>query len=130
MVVWEKQDGKYVCVREIYNEDEAPAPVETKSIHLFDLPDGITEAEFSATLQKLNEVVAELGYPGFGYHFYKTESPDTEEYRYYFEGTWPSEEAYAEIHEAPAFTAAGQELSLLYQKIRETELYRRVTLVK
>lgn len=130
MVVWEKQGDKYLCVREIYNEDAPPAPAATRSIHLFDMPAGVTEAEWSAALAEMNEVTAELGYPGAGYYMYKTDNADTKNYRYYFEGVWPSAEAYAKIHEAPAWIAASEKFNPMYDKIKAVEIYRRMNRVR
>jgi len=130
MVVWEKQGGKYLCVREIYNGDTPPAPAATRSIHLFDMPEGVTEAEWSAALKEMNGVVAELGYPGAGYYMYKTESADTKDYRYFFEGIWPSEEAYKKIHEDPTWIAASEKFNPMYEKIRAVEIYRRMNRVQ
>jgi quinol monooxygenase YgiN len=61
---------------------------------------------------------------------YKTEDAETKDYRYYFEGVWPSAEAYTKIHEAPAFTAASEKLGSLYDKIKAQEIYRRVSRVQ
>ena len=130
MVVWEKQGGKYLCVREIFNGDAPPAPTATRSIHLFDMPAGVTEAEWSAALKGMNSAIAELGYPGAGYYMYKTESADAKNYRYYFEGVWPSAEAYAKIHEDPTWKAAAEKFDPLYDKIKAVEIYRRMNRVE
>jgi quinol monooxygenase YgiN len=129
-VVWEKQGEKYLCVREIYNGDAPSAPAATRSIHLFDLPEGVTEAAWSAALQEMNDVAAGLGYPGAGYYLYKTESADVKNYRYYFEGVWPSEEVYLKIHEDPTWKAASEKLDPMYAKIKAVEIYRRMNRVK
>jgi uncharacterized protein (TIGR02246 family) len=130
MVVWKRQGDQYLCVREIYNGDAPAAPAATRSIHLFDMPEGVTEAEWSAALAEMNGVAAELGYPGAGYYMYKTENADTKDYRYYFEGVWPSEEAYKKIHEAPAWIAASEKFNPMYDKIRAVEIYRRMNRVE
>lgn len=130
MVVWEKQGDQYLCVREIYNGDAPPAPAATRSLHLFDLPEGVTEAGWSAALAEMNGVVAELGYPSAGYYMYKTEDADTKDYRYFFEGVWPSAEAYTKIHEDPAWKAASEKFNPMYDKIRAVEIYRRVNRVQ
>lgn len=130
MVVWEKQGDKYLCVREVYNGDAPPAPAATRSIHLFDMPEGVTEAGWSAALAEMNSVVADLGYPGAGYYMYKTENPETKDYRYFFEGVWPSEAAYKKIHEDPAWIAASEKFNPMYDKIRAVEIYRRVNRVQ
>ncbi len=130
MVVWKKQGDQYLCIREIYNGDAPAAPAATRSIHLFDMPEGVTEADWSAALAEMNGVAAELGYPGAGYYMYKTENADTKDYRYYFEGVWPSEEAYKKIHEAPAWIAASEKFNPMYDKIRAVEIYRRMNRVQ
>lgn len=128
MVVWEKQGDTYRCAREIYNDDAPPAPAGSKSLHLLDMPEGVTEAELSAVLAELNQVIANMGYDGAGYYLYKTE--DAEDYRYFFEGVWPNAEAYAKIHEDPAWIAASEKLGPLYAKIKAVEIYRRMQRVE
>ena len=130
IIVWKKQGDTYRCAREIYNYDTPPAPAGSKSLHLFDMPEGVTEAEWSAALKEINDAVAGLGYPGAGYYMYKTESADTKDYRYYFEGVWPSEEAYKKIHEAPAWKTATEKFDPLYAKIKAVEIYRRMNRVE
>ncbi len=130
IIVWEKRGDTYRCARKIYNYDTPPAPAGSKSLHLFDLPEGLTEAAWSAALRDINQVIAEMGYPGAGYYLYKTEDADTKDYRYYFEGVWPSPEAYAKIHEDPAWIAAAEKMMPLYQQIKAVEMYRRVVRVK
>lgn len=129
MVVWEKQDGKYLCVREIYNGDTPSVPKD-KSVHLFDLPADVAEADWAAALTEINGVIAELGYPGAGYYLYKTENADAKDYRYYFEGVWPSAEAYTKIHEAPAYVAASDKFGAMYDKIKAVQIYRRMSRVE
>lgn len=129
MCIFEKQDGNYRLVREIYNNDKKAGPAGSKSIHLFDLPTDVTEAEWAAALKDMNAVIAGMGYPNAGYHLYKTEAEDTDKYRYYFEGVWPSAEAYTKIHEDPAFIAASEKSGALYDKIKKVEIYRRVVRV-
>lgn len=130
MVVWEKQGDKYLCVREIYNDDAPPAPAADRSIHLFDLPAGVTEAEWSAAIAEMNNAIAELGYPGAGYYLYKAQDADAKNYRYYFEGVWPSAEAYKKIHEDPAWIAASKKSEAMYDKIKAVEIYRRMSRVQ
>ena len=130
IAVWKKQGDKYLCVQEIYNGDALAAPAATRSIHLFDMPEGVTEADWSAALAEINAAVAKLGYPGAGYYMYKTENADTKDYRYFFEGVWPSEEAYQKIHAAPAWIAASEKFNPIYDKIKAVEIYRRMNRVQ
>lgn len=130
MCVWQKRGDKYLCAREIYNGDAPTPPAATRSLHLFDLPTGLTEAEWAAALKEINAVIAGLGHPGAGYYFYKTESADVKNYRYFFEGVWPSEAAYREIHDNPEFASATARFGEMYDKIKAVEIYRRMNRVK
>ena len=106
------------------------APAAIKSLHLFDLPADVTEAEWAAALAEMNRIVARLGYSGAGYYLYKTEGDDPQTYRYFFEGIWPSAEAYAAIHADPDWIAASEKFQPMYEKIKALQIYRRMTRVE
>ncbi len=127
--VWQKQGGKYLIVRDIYNGDRASAPAGYKSLHLFDLPQDMTEADLTSMFNKMNAAVERLGYPGAGYFLYKTLSNDAPNYRYYFEGVWPSEATYKAIYDDAAFKKAAEETNNTYQKIKAVEIYRKMVRV-
>ena len=97
-----------------------------KSIHLFDMPQGVTEAELSAVLKEMNTTIKRLGYKDAGYFLYKVEGEGSEKYRYFFEGVWPSAEAYKKIHEDKMYLESDKKASVLIKKIRDAELYRRL----
>ena len=97
-----------------------------KSIHLFDMPQGVTEAELSAVLKEMNTTIKNLGYKDAGYFLYKVEGEGSEKYRYFFEGVWPSAEAYKKIHEDKMYMESDKRASVLIKKIMEGELYRRL----
>lgn len=130
MVVWKKQGEEYLCIREIYNNDSSPEPSAEKSIHLFDFPADVTEASWITALNEVNEVIADLGYPGAGYYMYKDQSDDTNDYQYYFEGVWPSKEVYTKIHEDPTYMEATEKFGPLYDKIRAVEIYRKMSRIQ
>lgn len=130
VAVWEEQDGDYICVRDISNGDAPRPPASTKSIHLFDMPNGLTEAQWSDSIKEFNTVIADMGYPGAGYAFYKTSDSTVKTNRYYFEGVWPSGEGYKKIHEDPLFLEAAKKMDPLYAKIKAVEIYRRVQKVE
>jgi len=127
MVVWKKEGDAYLCVREIYNNDTPPQPSAERSIHLFDFPEGVTEASWKTALDEVNSVIADLGYPGAGYYMYKDQSNETKNYKYYFEGVWPSKEVYTQIHENPTYIAASEKFRPLYDKINAVEIYRKMS---
>lgn len=100
-----------------------------KSIHIFDMPDGVTEAEWSAAIKEINAVIAKIGYPNAGYAFYKVKDDSVKTYRYYFEGVWPDGDDYKKIHENPEWVKASEKLDPLYAKIKAVEMYRKVVRV-
>ncbi len=130
VAVWEERNGDYICVRDMSNGDSPRPPASTKSIHIFDMPNGLTEAQWSDSIKEFNTVIADMGYPGAGYAFYKTTDSTVNTNRYYFEGLWPSDEGYEKIHEDPAYLAAAKKLDPLYAKIKAVEIYRRVEKVE
>ncbi len=101
-----------------------------KSIHLFDMPAGVTEAQLSAVITELNTIINRLGYTNAGYVLYKVEGKGTDKYRYYFEGNWPSAEAYQKIHDDKSFQETDKKLGTVYEKIKAVELYRRLIKVQ
>ena len=101
-----------------------------KSIHLFDMPEGVTEAELATVLNDMNVAIERLGYKGAGYFLYKVEGEWADKYRYFFEGVWPSTEAYKKIHEDKMYVESDKKASVLIQKIKAVELYRRLKRVE
>ena len=130
MAVWEKRNGDYVCIRDISNGDAPTAPAAEKSIHVFDMPNGLTEAQWAGTINELNAIIDKMGYPGAGYVFYKTSDNSVKNNRYYFEGVWPAGDGYKKIHEDPAFIEATKKMDPLYAKIKAVEMYRRLSKVE
>ncbi len=97
-----------------------------KSIHLFDMPSGVTEAELLAVFKDMNSSIKRLGYPDAGYHLYKVEGETPEEYQYFFEGVWPNAQAYKKIHEDKMYKESDKKANELIKKIQEVEIYRRL----
>lgn len=110
----------------VHGQAQKPSTAQLKSIHLFDMPQGVTEAEISAVLKEMNTTIKRLGYNDAGYSLYKVEGDGSEKYRYFFEGVWPSAEAYKKIHEDKMYLESDKKASVLIKKIREAELYRRL----
>lgn len=126
MAVWEKRKGEYVCIRDISNSDAPQPAAAAKSIHVFDMPNGVTEAQFAADIKDVNAAIASIGYPNAGYTFYKTSDNSVKNNRYYFEGVWPAGDGYKKIHEHPAFLEASEKVGLSYAKIKAVEMYRKL----
>jgi len=106
------------------------ATTQLKSIHLFDMPAGVTEAQLSAVIGELNTVIKRLGYSNAGYTFYKVAGKEDDKYRYFFEGNWPNAEAYQKIHDDKSFQEADKKLGMVYEKIKVVEIYRRLVRVQ
>lgn len=106
------------------------ATTQLKSIHLFDMPAGVTEAQLSALIGELNTVITRLGYSNAGYTLYKVAGEGADKYRYYFEGNWPNAGAYQKIHDDKSFQEADKKLGTVYEKIKEVEIYRRLVRVQ
>jgi len=97
-----------------------------KSIHLFNLPEGVTEAQLIASLSELNEAIQGIGYKGVGYHLYKVEDNTIQAHRYFVEGLWPDPETYRTIHDHEAWKQAAEKNNSIWDKIQAVEIYRRV----
>lgn len=109
---------------------QAQPTAQLKSIHLFDMPASVTEAQLSAVIAELNTIINRLGYTNAGYVLYKVQGEGTDKYRYYFEGNWPSAEAYQKIHDDKSFQETDKKLGTVYEKIKAVELYRRLVKVQ
>lgn len=96
-----------------------------KSHHLFNLPDGITEADIAAAIRDANSAIAESGYPEAGYRFWKVTGDQAGRHAYLWEGNWPSQAAYDSIHNHPAYVAAGDRNQPVFGLISEIHLYNR-----
>ena len=126
MAVWEKRKGEYICIRDISNSDASQSAAVAKSIHVFDMPNGVSEAQWASEIKELNAVIAGIGYPNAGYTFYKTSDNSVKNNRYYFEGVWPAGDGYKKIHEHPKFLEASKKMDPLYAKIKAVEMYRKL----
>ena len=100
-----------------------------KSLHLFELPDGISEKQLNDFLEEMNMAIAEEGYPGAGYHLYKITS-ENDEYKYFMEGVWPDSATYDKIHDSEKWKAAADKGKDLIEKIQAQELYLKAEKVK
>lgn len=93
-----------------------------KSLHLFELPDGVTEGQLNSFLEEMNTAIAEEGYPNAGYHLYKI-TDDNANYKYFLEGVWPDSATYDKIHESEKWKNAAAKGKEMIDKIRANELY-------
>ena len=96
-----------------------------KSHHLFNLPDGTTESDILTAFREVNSAVAEAGYPDAGYRLWKVTGEQAGEYTYIWEGSWPNQEAYRNIHDHPAWLAAIGSNEAVLGVIAEVQVYNR-----
>lgn len=101
-----------------------------KSIHLFNLPDDITERQLSAAISEINSAITELGYSGVGYQLYKVEADSIKEYRYFMEGLWPDPETYKKIHDSEDWKQAVDKNGEMLENAFANQIYRRILKVE
>ena len=101
--------------------------VERKSVHFFDLQSNITESEFLGEMSKINHIIKNSGCKGLEYKVYKVkDSDDSENYRYYFDSTWPSDEIYEEVHDLSDYQEWNKNMKAKYSDQINEEIYRKV----
>lgn len=93
-----------------------------KSLHLFDLPAGMSEKQLNDFLKEMNQAIADEGYPNAGYHLYKITS-ENGDYKYFMEGVWPDSATYDKIHDSAGWKAAADKGKDMIEKIQAQELY-------
>lgn len=93
-----------------------------KSLHLFELPDGITEQKLNDFLKEMNKAISDEGYPEAGYHLYKI-TDENADYKYFMEGVWPDAKTYKKIHDSEKWKAAADKGRDMIDKIQAQELY-------
>jgi len=108
-------------------ESSVEENISQMSIHLFDLPDGISEDEYIADIEKLNSFFIASGY-GKNYTVLKVaDDNQANQYRYALVSSYPSAEVYAASHDqGPEYDAFMDEILAKYQAIFDTEIYRKV----
>jgi hypothetical protein len=102
--------------------DAGPA---LKSVHLVNLPQDVSDTQMASTLNEVNKVISDLGYPGVGYRLWKVTGDTTTGYAYLWEGIWPSQAAYDEIHENENYRNSWSPHEAMLQKVMEVQVYQR-----
>jgi|GEM_PF-484154 len=93
-----------------------------KSLHLFKLPDDISEQQLTNFLKEMNKAISQEGHPDAGYHLYKI-TDKNEDYKYFMEGVWPDLATYDKIHNSEKWKNAAANGKDMIDKIRADELY-------
>ena len=100
---------------------------ERRSVHFFDLQSNITESEFLDDMSEINNIIKRSGYDGLEYKVYKVkDSDDSENYRYYFDSTWPSDKIYEEVHDLSDYQEWNKKMKNKYSDQINKEIYRKI----
>ena len=94
-----------------------------KSLHLFELPEGVTEKQISDHLTEMNQTLSEEGYEDAGYYLYKIPGNNSENYQYFLEGVWPDAATYDEVHNSRKWKQIAEKGKEMIEKIQAQELY-------
>jgi len=103
---------------------------EVTSLHLIDSTLNVSELEFAKVLDDINDVIAEIGYPGAGYSLWKVQDDSIMQYRFMILSSWPDKAAYDSIHSSEAFNSAWEKHTEFFEPAREQSIYQRYDLVK
>jgi hypothetical protein len=118
----------WTTLADLQSQENEGTPI--KSVHLFDLPSGISRAQIEDALGQLNHAILSTGHSEAGYALWEVNQAQVPGYPsigypFFMEGMWPSKLAYDEIHEAPAFIAAIEENREVLQAISDASVYSR-----
>tara|TARA_B110000211_G_C13739007_1_gene403712 strand:+ start:77 stop:496 length:420 start_codon:yes stop_codon:yes gene_type:complete len=100
---------------------------EMKSIHLFDLPNGISEQQYINDLEKLNSFFIEAGF-GKNYFLYKVkDSKSIMKFKYFVVSTYENMEDYDKKHIiSDEYDAFMENFNKVYSEMIASEIYRKV----
>ena len=100
------------------------------SLHLYDSTLNVSEVELAKVIDDFNDVIAELGYPGAGYLFWKVQNDSIMQYRYMMLSSWPDRAAYDSIHNSEAYNSVQEKYTEFFEPMREESIYQGYDLVK
>ena len=111
-------------------KDSGPTVKNTyKSVSTYAEFEPVTESELKASLDEINNVIAEIGYPGAGYTLWRIENPDIEE-KFMVEGNWPDHAAYDVIHQNESYTKVIEKNKELWDKLSAGLTSEKYSLIK
>ncbi len=93
------------------------------SIHLLKVPSNQSIASLNAAVQKINQAIAKIGYPGFGYSIMNIIPEKNEKFNYVMTGKWGNEQIYNTIHNDPEFKKAIEEVKNTLVPFFNDEIY-------
>ncbi|MBT4869934.1 MAG: hypothetical protein HON45_07490 [Polaribacter sp.] len=101
------------------------------SLHLFDLPTGITIEEFQNDLDKANNIYEKNGFGVNKYKVYQVNSDDqAKEHRYMWLSTWSDDAEYKKAHSEEIDDFWVNYFTPKYEKMLDEHIYRKFFSVK
>ena len=101
------------------------------SLHVFDLPTGITIEEFQDDLDRANKIYEKNGFGTNKYKVYQVSSDDeAKEHRYMWLSTWANDEEYNNAHSEEIDDFWENYFTKKYEKMLHDHIYRKFFSVK
>ena len=101
------------------------------SLHIFDLPTGITIEEFQNDLDRANKIYKKNGFGANKYKVYQVSSDDeAKEHRYMWLSTWANDEEYNNAHSEEIDDFWENYFTKKYEKMLGDHIYRKFFSVK
>ena len=101
------------------------------SLHVFDLPTGITIEEFQNDLDRANKIYEKNGFGANKYKVYQVSSDDeAKEHRYMWLSTWANDEEYNNAHSEEIDDFWDNYFTKKYEKMLDDHIYRKFFSVK
>ena len=101
------------------------------SLHVFDLPTGITIEEFQNDLDRANKIYKKNGFGANKYKVYQVSSNDeAKEHRYMWLSTWANDEEYNNAHSEEIDDFWVNYFTPKYEKMLDEHIYRKFFSVK
>lgn len=96
------------------------------SLHLFDLPEGISIEEFKADLNRANKIYEKNGFGADRYKVYQVKADDKNDtYRYMWISTWISDTEYEKSHSDEMVTFWDEFFYPKYKAMLDAQIYRK-----
>ena len=101
------------------------------SLHVFDLPTGITIEEFQNDLDRANKIYKKNGFGANKYKVYQVSLDDeAKEHRYMWLSTWANDEEYNNAHSEEIDDFWDNYFTKKYKKMLDDQIYRKFFSVK
>ena len=102
------------------------AQKEITTVHLYDITNPETVKNYKESIIKVNQIIAEIGYPKNYYTFLSVNDSDkSENYKYATIGHWASDADYIAIHENAKYKAWSEENKKNAVYVKD-QLYRKL----